>query len=138
MANLLRIYRRVYHITVGSDGSSSYELMDPLSITAIVHNRATSSVVESPASVVYESIGNYYVDLVPSLYNGTDIYEIEWTLQYVTGSPSRQLFTQFMLPLNLTPSGSVVIRELGIELANPHPIEIEVQHRPLEITVMRN
>lgn len=138
MAELLRVYRRFYHILV-SDQSSSYTLMDPLSLTAIVRNVSLgNTVVEATASTVNTTVGVYYADLVPSLYDSDSEYEIEWRVVYESGAPSRSLYTMFRYPDQAVQASSTVVRELDFEVINEPALEIEINKHVLKYTIERN
>jgi|TARA_R110000803_G_scaffold199628_3_gene263742 hypothetical protein len=91
----LRIYRDFYCIqsepTVGSD---IYTLINVVSISSIVKILGSGTDVESPV-VIKESIGKYYVELDPGLYNIDDTYEINWLVKYTNNSPEKTLITRF-------------------------------------------
>ncbi len=134
MADLLRVYRRFYHIQ-----SSSYTLVDPLSLTAIVRNASLgNTVVEATASTVNTTVGVYYADLVPSLYDSDHEYEIEWRVVYESGAPSRSLYTMFRYPDQAVQQSAAVVRELDFDVINEPALGIEINKHVLKYTIERN
>jgi hypothetical protein len=80
------------------------------------------------------TVGVYYADLVVSLYNTDDIYEVDWNVQYTSSSPSRHLFTRFQFPGFSVQVGNV-IRELDIEVVPALSLEVEIENEELSYTI---
>ena len=132
MAELLHIYRRFYRVDATIE-SSSYELIDPYSLSASVTNVTQNSLVEGTATTVNTLVGIYYVDLSVPLYNTNDIYEVDWQIQYTPSSPVRHLYSRFRFPEVLVQVGKV-IRELDINVDN-RDIRIELAGGPIDYTI---
>lgn len=93
----LRIYRDFYYIVSLPSGSGeTYTLINVENLSSIVKVRGSGTVVESP-TVKNESVGKYYVDLTPNLYNIDDTYELNWLVKYTGTSPEKILITRFKL-----------------------------------------
>lgn len=112
----LRIYRKFYVIN-----NEVYTLITPSSLSAKVYNDTLSFLVESPI-VNNQSIGFYYINISPELYNENDVYEIRWDVQYVSGSEQKELSTFF----KYSSTGSITIYRFG-------EIDFDVEHRLTEI-----
>ncbi len=95
----LRLYREIYKIqhTVNSE---VYSLINPTSLTAAVYNLTDNSIVEIP-SITNTSIGVYFASMNPVLYSYDNIYELQWTVKYVTASPNKILKTRFKFQPNV-------------------------------------
>lgn len=138
MAEVLRVYRRFYHVGIAADLSSTYTLIDPYSLATTVRNVSQGNiVVESSASTVYVSTGVYYADLISSLYNTDDEYEIDWQTRYIDIAPIKSLYTRFQFPYVIDPGGGV-IRELDVELINEIPLKLEVTTHSIDYTIEPN
>lgn len=128
----IRLYRKFYHVspmlTAGSY-SHAYNLIDPISISTEVRNAYSSSLIETPSTVVKESTGIYYVDLTPKLYSFNSAFELEWSVYYINNAPLRRLPTRFRLdPINI---GS------GIEIDyKTFKVDTDIEFRVIEIEVL--
>ncbi len=80
-----RLYRKIYLINT----SEVYSLLNPFSISANTYNLSSSQSIEIP-TVQQESTGVYYVDLDVNLYNPTDIYQLNWQVQYTSNPISNK------------------------------------------------
>lgn len=131
MANDLRVYRRFYSIVVSDDASTSYTLINPSSLAAVVRNISQgSTVVEASATVANVSVGMYYADLSSSLYNTDDEYEVNWQVNYLSSSPLRNLYTRFKFPETGSSSGGTIvkiIKEIDVEILKKN-INYELVH----------
>jgi hypothetical protein len=91
----LRIYRDFYCIQSDPNTTGdTYTLINVVNISSIVKVLGSGANIESP-SVKNESVGKYYVDLNPNLYNIDDTYEINWLVKYTNSSPNKILITRF-------------------------------------------
>lgn len=137
MAGVLQVYRRFYHISIANDLTTSYTLIDPTSLSAIVRNVTQGNlIVEASATIVHDSLGLYHALLDSSLYTSDDEYEISWEVQYVSAAPTRLLYTRFQFPMeDVVGSEGLVIRELDVEMDNGLPLEIAMQSRTLSYVI---
>ncbi len=90
-----RLYKDIYRI-VHSAATDNYTLISAYTISAVVKKLSDNSTVETP-SVQSISIGQYYVSLTPSLYAQNLLYEVNWSIQYISSGPVKLLKTRFML-----------------------------------------
>lgn len=138
MANLLRVYRRFYRISIADDLTSSYTLIDPYFLTATVRNVSQGNVIiEASATTVNTLVGIYYADLSVSLYNTDDEYEIDWQVSYSALSPIKHLHTQFRFPDRAVSTGNV-IRELDVELVNQPSLDVAVEKHTFNYSIEPN
>lgn len=140
MAGLLRVYRRFYHISIASDQTSTYTLIDPYSLSATVRNVTQgNTIVESNATITQVSTGFYYADMTSSLYNSNDEYEIDWQVQYNSTAPNRSLYTRFQFPSdssgNSGDTGVVVVKELDVVMDTQLALEISLDSRSLDYVI---
>lgn len=88
-----RIYRKTYRINHFTTGDT-YSLVNVYSLTAECFRVSDSFLMENP--IVYnESTGIYYVILDDNIYSGDEIYEIIWSIRYVSTAPIKELTTRF-------------------------------------------
>ena len=137
MADVLLVYRRFYRISATPDSSTTYTLIDPFALTASVRNVSQGNItVEATASTVNTTVGVYYADLVASLYNSDDEYELEWSVIYVDNTPEKKLYTRFRFPSDSSIGDNVtVIRELDYEMVNPLPLSFNVRSHALSYSI---
>ncbi len=133
--SLLRLYKDFYRINFSTTGET-YTLINPLSISATIVNRADDSLIESPI-VLQESNGIYYVEITPSLYSYLITYEVRWNIVYVTGSPAKMLKTRFRIEFINTYVLGNIISNIEIDVDNSKIIEyfIEDSERIIEINI---
>jgi hypothetical protein len=111
---VLRLYRDIYRVNINTLTGDTYTLIDPISITSSSYIRNSSNVIESPTPIM-ESTGIYYAELNPTFYTFSDIYELRWSVVYITGAPTKILTTRFrMKPMNVT--GGVTVDVIDNEL----------------------
>lgn len=137
MADVLLVYRRFYRISAAPDLSTTYTLIDPYALTATVRNVSQGNItVEASASTVNTTVGVYYADLVASLYNSDDEYEVEWSVVYVNNTPQKNLYTRFRFPSDSSIGGDVnVVYELNYEMINPLPLSFSVSSHALSYSI---
>lgn len=119
----LRIYKEFYRINVIDGVNDNYTLIDPYSISAETVDFNTNSFVEN-LNVVQESMGNYYVEITPSLYTFPNIYQFRWYVQYLNNGITKLLRTKFIFD----PITQNIITELEIELYN-NALTYEICHK---------
>ena len=107
----LRLYRDFYCINITTLSGENYDLINVEEVTGYVTKEGDSTIIENP-EVTNESLGRYYVNLSPGLYNIDDIYEMNWVLKYTLDSPEKRLITRFKL------SPVVVGQNIDIRLEN--------------------
>lgn len=107
----LRLYKDFYCINITTSSGEVYDLINVEEISGYVTKEGDSTIIENP-EVTNESLGRYYVNLSPGLYNIDDIYEMNWVLKYTLDSPEKRLITRFKL------SPVVVGQNIDIRLEN--------------------
>ena len=107
-----RIYRKIYRIDHTINGDS-YSLIDVFSITAECFRISDSFLIENP--VVYnESTGFYYVILDNNIYSPDDIYEVVWSVKYISSAPIKELTTRFRF--NVSSSELTIVEGLDYDI----------------------
>lgn len=128
----VKLYKKFY-LVVSSNGSQTYNLIDPVSLSAntyVAGTGATESniIIETSLSISQESIGVYYADLNPFLYASDVTYDLIWFVGYTASSPIKKISTRFRINVNS------VSNEIEIEYVN-YPLEIEINESPTEIEI---
>lgn len=120
----LRIYRDFYRIN-HNISSQLYTLINVSTLSATVVNASTSFLIETP-SVINTSTGVYYVELNPTLYSPSDIYEILWNVIYVSGIGNKILKTRFKLDVDSVGGITNVIYAFDQEIDTSPIVDFEM------------
>jgi len=125
----IKIYRRFYCI-ISNDSGESYTLINPFSISANSYNVTQGNVlVENNLTVTKSSLGIYYALLNGALYNSNDEYQVTFTVAYIDGTESKELYSQFKLNPVISPKGTV-----SVEIGNkPILLKINVNNTTFEL-----
>ena len=83
---------RIYLSRLGSLIGDTFVLQNPVSISAVVKDESNTT-IESPTPT-NESTGIYYVELDDTLYTSSQVYNITWTLEMISGF-SQSFTTRF-------------------------------------------
>jgi hypothetical protein len=124
----LRLYRKIYLLN-HTPGNDVYSLIDPIYLSAATYN--SNVIVENNLNVFQESTGVYYVDLNPDLYSNLFVYELRWTIQYISNSPYKILQTLFKYESNI--NRYYIFGEIDYE-SKPNFINYEI-HEQKEIII---
>lgn len=128
----VKLYKKFY-LVVSSNGSQTYNLIDPVSLSANTYVAGTgatesNTIIESTLPILQESTGVYYADLNPYLYVSDVTYDLIWFVGYTASSPIKKISTRFRINVNS------VSNEIEIEYVN-YPLEIEINESPTEIEI---
>ena len=125
---VIRLYKRFYKIS--SDGTiESYSLINPTLLSASVYLKDSITLIETISIVIKESDGVYFVDLNPILYSYDQTYNLKWTVQYLSGKPTKILTTSFRLnPINIA-------SEITTEFENQE-INCEIEDQIIEVIIL--
>jgi len=116
----IRLYREFFCFSYIGSESTSQTLIDPYYISATTKLVSGSTIIEEPTPI-QESSGIYYVNLNPILYTFSNIYELNWYVNYIDGTTQKILPTRFKLnPLNIG-------NQIDLELQNQN-IQIEIMY----------
>lgn len=122
----LRLYKSFYRINFSTSGES-YTLINPTSLSVIVNDVTNSLLVESPTTT-QESLGVYYIELTPSLYYYSNIYEATWSIQYINNSSIKTLKTRFKFEATTNYVLGNVVTDIDIELENSRIIDLSIDN----------
>jgi len=126
----IKIYRRFYSI-ISDDSGETYTLINPFSISANSYNITQgSALVENNLTVTQSSTGIYYALLNGALYNSNDEYQVTFTVVYIDGTESKELYSQFKLNPVISPKGT-----LSVDMESPLVYEIDNKPITLKINV---
>lgn len=107
----IRLYREFFLFSYVGSEETSHSLIDPYYLSATTKVVSGLTTIET-LTPLQESSGIYYVNLNPSLYSFSNVYELDWHVNYINGSPQKILPTRFKVnPINI---GS----QVDIELIN--------------------
>ncbi len=130
----LRLYKKFYRIT-----NNNYVLINPFVLNASVYNVTLSALTEV-LIVAQESTGNFYINITPSLYNSTDLYELRWEVNYTSSSSVKNLSLFFMYDTsenviiynNTYKFGEITYEitnnKFDIEITNNEPLIVEIKN----------
>jgi len=123
----LRLYKDFYRINFSTTGES-YTLINPVSLSVNVINRADSSTIEN-LSATQESTGIYYIDVTASLYNYLNTYEARWLIQYTNDSDSSKVLkTRFKFESETIYVLGNVVSSVDIDVDNSRIVELSLEN----------
>ncbi len=135
MASTLRLYRDIYRIDYnGSTNNAVYTLITPYSLSANSTLYGLGTLIETP-TVVLSATGIYYAELDAQLYDTTNIYELNWLVQYTINAPLKTLKTRFRLNVTGTTLVSY-ITSLETSVESNMPFEYEIISQPIQIEIL--
>ncbi len=132
----LRLYKDFYRIN-HTPSSDVYTLVNPNTLSATVVNLTDDSLVEI-ATVVQESTGVYYAILTPVYYDYANIYEVRWSVVYVSGGPLQILNTRFRFSPSSTFVLGNIISNIEIGVNDTRIIEYNLGAEDLLVDVSDN
>ncbi len=107
----IRLYKEFFLFSYVGSGTTSQNLIDPYYISATTKIVSGSTIMEEIIPI-QESTGIFYAELNPILYSFSNVYELDWYVNYINGSPQKVLPTRFKLnPVNIG-------NRIDIELVN--------------------